>query len=54
MLRGGRSAFVRGLKGGTNEIDGIDGERRASEFREFKEFREFSEALSTFIAKPNC
>ena len=40
MLRGGRSAFVRGLKGGTNEIDGIDGERRASEFREFKEFRE--------------
>ena len=31
-----------------NGIDGIDEERRASEFREFKEF---SEALSTFIHK---
>ena len=33
---------------GTN---GIDEERRDSEFREFKEFKEFSEALSTFIHK---
>ena len=28
-------------------IDGIDEERRASEFRELKEFMEFREALST-------
>ena len=34
-----------------NGIDGINEERRASEFREFKEFKEFSEALSTFIHK---